>query len=129
MVDFMLAGGTIETRDFHSPQELTALPQPVIINCTGYAARQLWSDESITPVRGQIAWLIPQEGVTYGLNYNGLNVLARRDGIVMMLNKRGEDAGWNDSSEVPDHAVAEEAVGILQELYGRMAKMQPARRS
>ena len=127
MADFLLAGGTIETRDFHTPQELTALPQPVIINCTGYAARQLWSDESITPVRGQIAWLIPQEGVTYGLNYNGLNLLARRDGIVMMLNKRGEDAGWNDSSEVPDHAVAAEAVGILQELYGRMAKMPPAK--
>ena len=129
MFDFLLAGGTIETRDFHTPQELTALPQPVIINCTGYAARQLWSDESITPVRGQIAWLIPQEGVTYGLNYNGLNVLARRDGIVMMLNKPGEDAGWNDSTEVPDHAVAEEAVGILQELYGRMAKMPAAKRS
>ncbi len=76
-----------------------------------------------------IAWLIPQEGVTYGLNYNGLNVLARRDGIVLMLNKPGEYAGWNDSSEVPDHAMAEEAVGVLQELYGRMAKMQPVKRS
>jgi len=41
----------------------------------------------------------------------------------MMLNRAGEDAGRNDSSEAPDHAVAEEAVGILQELYGRMAKM------
>ena len=129
MTDFLIAGGTIETREFHSPQELTALPQRAIINCTGYAARQLWSDESIIPVRGQIAWLIPQEGVTYGLYYNGLNVLARRDGIVLMLNKAGEDAGWNDSSEVPDRATAEEAVGVLQELYGRMEKMQPARRS
>ncbi len=129
MTDFLIAGGTIETREFHTPQELTALPQRAIINCTGYAARQLWSDESIIPVRGQIAWLIPQEGVTYGLYYNGLNVLARRDGIVLMLNKGGEDAGWNDSSEVPDRATAEEAVGILQELYGRMEKMQPARRS
>ena len=43
IVDFLLAGGTIETREFHAPQELTALPQPVIINCTGYAARQLSS--------------------------------------------------------------------------------------
>jgi hypothetical protein len=47
----------------------------------------------------------------------------------LMLNKGGEDAGWNDSSEMPDRATAEEAVGILQELYGRMEKMQPARRS
>jgi D-amino-acid oxidase len=129
MTDFLIAGGTIETREFHTPQELTTLSQRAIINCTGYAARQLWSDESIIPVRGQIAWLIPQDGVTYGLMYNGLNVLARRDGIVLMLNKAGEDAGWNDSSEVPDRATAEEAVGVLQELYGRMEKMAPARRS
>jgi glycine/D-amino acid oxidase-like deaminating enzyme len=127
MTDFLIAGGTIETREFHSPQELTALPQRAIINCTGYAARQLWSDESIVPVRGQIAWLIPQEGVTYGLNYKGLGVLARRDGIVLMLNKPGEDTGWNDSTEVPDRATAEEAVGVLQELYGRMAKIQQAK--
>ena len=125
MSDFLTAGGTIETREFHTPQELTALPQRTIIDCTGYAARQLWSDESIVPVRGQIAWLIPQEGVTYGLNYKGLNVLARRDGIVLMLNKAGEDAGWNDSTEVPDRAAAEEAVTVLQGLYDRMAKMQP----
>jgi D-amino-acid oxidase len=129
MADFLQAGGKIETRDFHSPQELSALPQAVIINCTGYAARQLWSDESITPVRGQISWLIPQEGVTYGLNYKGLNVLARRDGIVMMMNKRGEDAGWNDATEVPDHSTAEEAVSTLQDLYARMAKMPPAKRA
>jgi D-amino-acid oxidase len=116
-------------RDFHTPQELSSLPQRIIINCTGYAARQLWSDESITPVRGQITWLIPQEGATYGLNYNGLNMLARRDGIVLMLNKRGEDAGWNDSTEVPDHAMADESVGVLQELYARMAKMQAAKRA
>ena len=127
MTDFLVAGGTIETREFHTPQELTALPQRAIIDCTGYAARQLWSDESIVPVRGQISRLIPQDGVTYGLNYKGLSVLARRDGIVLQLNKAGVDDGWNDSTEVPDHATAEEAVGVLQELYGRMAKMQQAR--
>jgi hypothetical protein len=54
-------------------------------------------------------------------------VLARRDGIVLQLNKAGEDDGWNDSTEVPDHATAEEAVGVLQELYGRMAKTQQAK--
>jgi hypothetical protein len=37
--------------------------------------------------------------------------------------------GWNDSTEVPDRATAEEAVTVLQELYGRMAKMQQTRPS
>jgi glycine/D-amino acid oxidase-like deaminating enzyme len=127
--DFLIAGGTIETREFHSPQDLAALPQRVMINCTGYGARQLWSDESIVPVRGQIAWLIPQEGVNYGLNFNGLNVLARRDGIVIQPNPHGEDSGWNDTNEQPNRADAEAGVLQLQALYDRMAKLQQQRRS
>jgi len=120
LTDFLIAGGKIETREFHSPQELTELPQKVIVNCPGYGGRALWSDESITPVRGQIAWLIPQEGAQYGLAYKGLNMLARRDGIVMQYSKGGEDEGWNDTNESPDRAFAEEGVGVLAELYSRM---------
>jgi glycine/D-amino acid oxidase-like deaminating enzyme len=127
--DFLIAGGTIETREFHSPQDLAALPQPVIVNCTGYGARQLWSDESIVPVRGQIAWLIPQEGVNYGLNYNSLNVLARRDGIVIQPSPQGEETGWNDTNEQPDREAAEAGVLELQDLYDRMAKLQQQRRA
>lgn len=123
MNDLMIAGGTIETREFRTPQEVASLQQPVIINCTGYGARQLWSDESIVPVRGQIAWLIPQEGVNYGLNYKDVYVLGRRDGIVVQPNLNGEDSGWNDTNELPDRAEAEAGVEVLRELYGRMEKM------
>lgn len=126
MNDFLIAGGKIETREFHSPQEVASLPQSVIINCTGYGARQLWSDESVVPVRGQIAWLIPQEGVHYGIYYKDVNVLARRDGIVVQPSLGGEDEGWNDSNEEPNRAEAEAGVKVLQELYSRMEKMRPA---
>lgn len=119
--DFLIYGGKIETREFHSPQELTELPQKVIVNCPGYGGRALWSDESITPVRGQIAWLIPQEDAIYGLTYKGLSVLSRRDGIVLQYNGGGEDTGWNDTNETPDRADAEKSVAILAELYSRMA--------
>jgi glycine/D-amino acid oxidase-like deaminating enzyme len=119
--DFLVAGGAIETREFHTPVDLAMLPQRVIINSTGYAARQLWSDESIVPVRGQIAWLIPQEGVNYGINYGNLNVLARRDGIVIQPSPGGEDFGWNDDNETPDRAAAEAGVRELQALYNRMS--------
>jgi D-amino-acid oxidase len=127
LTDFLIAGGKIETREFHSPQELTMLPQKVIVNCPGYAGRALWKDESIIPVRGQIAWLIPQQGAEYGINYKGLNMLARRDGIVMQYGKGGEDEGWNDSNETPDRPFAEEGIGVLAELYSRMAAAGKAR--
>jgi D-amino-acid oxidase len=123
MDDFMIAGGVIETREFHSPQDLGSLSQPVIINCPGYGARELWSDESIVPVRGQIAWLIPQEGVHYGLSYKGVNVLARRDGIVVQPTLGGEDEGWNDTNEQPDRAAAVAGVEVIRELYSRMETM------
>jgi D-amino-acid oxidase len=123
MNDFMIAGGVIETREFHSPQDLASLSQPVIINCPGYGARELWSDESIVPVRGQIAWLIPQDGVHYGLSYKGVNVLARRDGIVVQPTLGGEDEGWNDTNEQPDRAAAVAGVEVIQELYSRMETM------
>ena len=127
MNDFLVAGGAIETREFHSPQEVAQLPQGVAINCTGYGARQLWRDESLVPVRGQIAWLIPQEGVNYGINYGNLNVLARRDGIVVQPSPQGENTGWNDSNEQPDRAEAEAGVKELQSLLERMVKPSPGR--
>jgi len=100
---------------------LSSLPQKVLINATGYGARALWRDESIVPVRGQIAWLIPQPEVTYGVMYKNVNILARRDGIVVQDTGRlGEMEGYNDANEEPDRASAEAAVGVVAELYKRM---------
>ena len=124
MNDFLIAGGTLETREFHSPQEVASVPQPVIINCPGYGGRQLWSDESIIPVRGQIAWLIPQEGAHYGVIYKDLNVVARRDGIVVQPIPGGDDFGFNDDNEQPDRQAAEAGVLLLKELFDGMAAMR-----
>ena len=38
--DFQLNGGKIVGHEFHSPAEFAALPQPVILHSTGYAARK-----------------------------------------------------------------------------------------
>ena len=129
MQEFQIGGGRIETREFNAPGELAQLPQKLILNCTGYGARALFRDESVVPVRGQIAWLIPQEGVNYALLYKGLNVVGRRDGIVVQPdNGHGDEDGWNDTNEQPDHAAAEAGVRVLQDLYARMASL-PAKHS
>jgi glycine/D-amino acid oxidase-like deaminating enzyme len=122
--DFLVEGGRIERVEFHSPSELSGLPQKVIINATGYGARALWNDESIVPVRGQIAWLIPQPEVNYGVMYKNVYILSRRDGIVVQDGgTRGEMEGYNDSNEAPDRSAAESAVRVAAELYNRMAAM------
>jgi glycine/D-amino acid oxidase-like deaminating enzyme len=114
-------GGKIERVEFHSPSELGQLTQKVVINATGYGARALWNDESIVPVRGQIAWLIPQPEVNYGILYNGVFVLGRRDGIVVQQGLN-EIEGYNDANEIPDRAAGESSVRLAARLFERMGK-------
>jgi D-amino-acid oxidase len=119
--DFFVEGGKLERVEFHSPSELSQLTQKVLINATGYGARALWKDESIVPVRGQIAWLIPQVEVNYGVMYNGVFILGRRDGIVVQQGLN-EIEGYNDANEVPDRAAGESSVRLAAKLFERMAK-------
>ncbi|HEX7948582.1 MAG TPA: FAD-dependent oxidoreductase [Phenylobacterium sp.] len=120
MADFLAAGGRIERREFHGLSELGGLKEKVVINCPGYGARALCKDETITPVRGQISWLIPQPEVNYGLFYRDVSMLSRRDGIVVQAVWGGDMFGYGNDQEVVDHAETEAAVAILAELYGRM---------
>lgn len=120
VTDFLVEGGKIERVEFHSPSDLSQVLQKVVINATGYGARALWNDESIVPVRGQIAWLIPQPEVNYGVMYKNVNVVSRRDGIVVQDVSKGDMEGYNDSNEQPDRRAAESAVQVVAELYRRM---------
>jgi glycine/D-amino acid oxidase-like deaminating enzyme len=119
--DFRLAGGRIVMREFHEPREIAALPQKVVINCTGYGARALWKDESIVPVRGQIGWLIPQPEVNYGFFYRDVSVLSRTDGIVVQALEGGDLKGYNDDREVIDRDESLHAVKVIEDLYARMS--------
>jgi hypothetical protein len=47
-------------RDFNDPGQYGQLKEKVVINATGYAARDLWRDKTVFPVRGQTGWLVPQ---------------------------------------------------------------------
>lgn len=117
MADFFAAGGQFKPMTFQNPAQIAALPQKVVINCTGYGARALWKDESIVPVRGQIGWLIPQGEVTYGLNYRNVSVLSRTDGIVVQAVEGGDMKGYNDDREVIDRTEAVNAVNTIADLY------------
>ncbi len=116
--DFQQAGGRIETVEFHTPADLATLKQKVVINCTGYGARALWKDESIVPVRGQIAWLIPQPEVTYGLAYYNRRRHCARATTAWWCSTTGPDEsyGYNDANEAPDRAEAEAAVAAIAPL-------------
>lgn len=117
MNDFFIAGGQFRRADFRAPAQIAALGKRVVINCTGYGARALWKDETLVPVRGQIARLIPQPEVRYGLVYRSVLTVPRRDGLVVQSFAGSEMKGWDDTNEAPDRAEAEQAVRTLAELF------------
>jgi glycine/D-amino acid oxidase-like deaminating enzyme len=116
VTDFRLNGGQIEIDEFHTPAELTRIRQKTVINATGYGARALFGDQSLIPVRGQLARMMPQPDVTYGLYYKRVSFVPRRDGLVFQV-VNGDYYGFNDDTTVPDRAEAELAVNTITSLY------------
>lgn len=81
--DFYVAGGKISVREFRSREELQALPEQVIMNCTGLGSKALFRDESLVPVRGQLEVLLPQPEIDYCYLYGATYMFPRRDGIIL----------------------------------------------
>ncbi|MEJ1961077.1 MAG: FAD-dependent oxidoreductase [Gammaproteobacteria bacterium] len=119
--DFLAAGGIIETREFEKPGDIAKLREKTVVNCTGYGARALFGDESVTPVRGQIVRLIPQPEVTYGLTYRDLYMLPRRDALILQTQAAGD---FGSADITPDRAAAERTVQTLADLNVRIAANQ-----
>jgi glycine/D-amino acid oxidase-like deaminating enzyme len=115
--DFIANGGKIEIAEFHAPAELAGLREKTLINATGYGARALFGDESIVPVRGQLARMIPEPEVGYGLFYKNVAFVPRHDGWVFQVVGDDDYYGYNDDSTVPDRAEAELAVNTIAALF------------
>ena len=122
MSDFLTGGGRIETRQFDSPNQLSQLRQKTLINATGYGARALFRDETITPVRGQLARLIPQPDLHYSVIYDNVLLAPRRDGLVVQALGPNDGFGFGDDSILPDRAEAEQAVATIAGLSARMQR-------
>jgi glycine/D-amino acid oxidase-like deaminating enzyme len=115
--DFFAAGGQYRHADFSHPAQIAALGKAAVIDCTGYGARALWQDESVVPVRGQVARLVPQSGVHYGLDYKHVYVVPRRDGIIVQDVSGGEMKGYGETAETVDRAESGHAVTTLAEAF------------
>ena len=81
--EFLTAGGKMRLREFGSPADIAALPEPLVFNCTGIGARALFGDEQMIPVRGQLAILRPQPEVRYAASGTWGYMFPRADGIIL----------------------------------------------
>jgi glycine/D-amino acid oxidase-like deaminating enzyme len=117
VADFLENGGKFVITEFHSPADLAPLREKTLINATGYGARALFRDESLVPVRGQLARVIPQPEVNYGLYYKDVSFVPRRDGLVFQVVGDSDYYGYNDDSALPDRAEAEHSINFIASLF------------
>ena len=73
-----LFGAQIVIREFKTPSDLMTLSESVIVNCTGLGSRNLFRDEELIPVKGQLTFLVPQPEVDYQYG-----CMPRSDGIAL----------------------------------------------
>jgi len=114
--DYQLAGGKIVLREFASASDLLALPHKLFFNCTGLGAKQLFGDNELTPIKGQLVFLLPQPEIDYmTLGPGSIYMFPRRDGI--LLGGSHDRDVWDLN---PDAAVTER---ILRENGALFASM------
>tara|TARA_R100001377_G_scaffold85136_1_gene70458 strand:+ start:733 stop:1929 length:1197 start_codon:yes stop_codon:yes gene_type:complete len=119
MADFLSNGGVMETFEMQDKDDFVAIDERTIINCTGYGARALLADDSIIPVRGQTAKLMPQPEVDYGFYYSSRHVAVypRRDGMLVQAQAEGD---FNNAAENLDESESISAVRRLGEIVAQM---------
>jgi hypothetical protein len=83
MRDIQIAGGKFEVRSFATPQDILALPEKLVFNCTGLGSRDLFGDQDLHPLKGQLAILLPQPEVRYALSGGPGYMFPRPDGIIL----------------------------------------------
>jgi len=83
MRDIQIAGGRIEVRDFATPAAIAGLSEKLVFNCTGLGSRDLFGDQELHPLRGQLAILLPQPEVRYALSGGPGYMFPRPDGIIL----------------------------------------------
>ena len=117
--DFQAMGGRFERRELSSAEELSDLPGDAVVNCSGYGAKTLAQDETLIPVRGQIAWMAPQTDRLYGVHHAGVTVLSRRDGLLIQESGGTDYFGLGLEDETPDIAEFRTALAKVAPLFER----------
>ena len=100
--DVRVHGGENEVRRLADREATAALPERLVFNCTGLGSRELFGDEALTPIRGQLAVLLPQPEIQYALTLRAGYMFPRPDGI--LLGGTFERGEWNAEPQPEDIA-------------------------
>ena len=125
--DFRDFGGRIVIRKFTDTQELVALDESLVVNCTGLGSGELFPDPELMPLKGQLTVLIPQREVNYAVSGNapgappgvgGFSMQPRSSGIIL-----GGTAEKGESSLEPNAAAREYLVNSNMKFFAAMRRV------
>ncbi len=116
--DVHLHGAKTVIRKFESARDLMSLGESVIVNCSGLGARDIFGDEELTPVKGQLTFLVPQPEVNYQYG-----CMPRSDGIA--LGSTREPGVW---SLEPNEEARQRIVNRAIERFAAVAPPVPGMR-
>ncbi len=99
LVDDVLAfGGQIVIRKLETPKDVLALPESLIVNCTGLGAKALFGDDELVPLKGLLVLLPPQPEITYSTN-GGVKIPAEQRNLFIHMMPRADGIVLGGTSE------------------------------
>ncbi|HJO05480.1 MAG TPA: FAD-dependent oxidoreductase [Acidobacteriota bacterium] len=118
MRDVVLFGGRIVIRQFPTSRDLMSLRETLIVNCTGLGARELFNDDEMIPVKGQLTMLVPQPEVDYATSGGVPGSPTARGGFIHMAPRSdGIALGGTAERDVWDLEPNEEARNRIVESH------------
>ncbi len=121
--DVLLFGGRIVICQFATSRDLMSLRESLIVNCTGLGARELFKDDELIPLKGQLTMLVPQPEVDYATfggvpgspNARGgfIHMAPRSDGIA--LGGTSEEGVWDlEPNEAARRRIVESHIELFE---------------
>lgn len=116
--DFYLAGGKLVVQNFSDLSEILSLNESTIFNCTGLGAKDLFDDEDLIPIKGQLVLMQPDPAVDY-LTIGG------GPGVTYMFPRKGEillggSYQRNDWTRHAEPGVTDRIIANHQALFDNM---------
>jgi hypothetical protein len=115
LTDFLSFGGKVVIRSFQKPEDVDALSEKCVVNCTGLGAKEIFQDEELTPVAGQLTFLVPQPDFNYRLSTPQGYAIPRKDGIVL-----GGNAIKGSWDTTPKKEQTEKVIAALDKVMKEM---------
>lgn len=114
--DFRAAGGQLDIRRFETAAEIAQLGAPLVVNCTGLGSRELFNDENLVPIKGQLIAMMPQPEIDYAMFFSRGYMIPRDDGI--MLGGSHDEGNW---SLEPEQPVIDRILSAHAEMFARFS--------